>query len=710
VQRDFSLLQTKIDFLERDDLDLRNRSLRQARNVQATISGAVEARPGTQFIREIPNGTTLWEEIWPENDVKRFVYASDTDLYVMEEDGTIDFTTSSVGWTSADDLWMAKFRDQVVIGHPTTGMQVLSYNGGAWSLDDWTFATTSQGESAQPFWSFNPGTSITPSADSGSITVTATAPVFTAAHVGSTIRYAGSQIEITGYTSATEVDGTVSDANLPPSYAITFNWEARAFFTAGNIVICADSGFQGVIAQVAFLPGSPAVETVYVVALNQLKPEVGEILSGPSFSDEIVSVTEEGTPRPTSFWDESLMSDARGWPGSGAAASGRMIFCNFPELPDVIVGSSVRAINDIEIGAADDDGFARREGDGSPRFLHAINAGDLLLLADRGLYVVPLREGAALSPTTFNAELFDHRGASSVKPALVGRGIVFGEAGGRKVGFAYLDGNVVLKWNVRTISEMYDDIITEPVHICGPAADNSLPERYLIITNADGTAAAMRYFGSLDEATTGFSLWRTNDPDNFLGFAPIFGGYYAIVDRDVDGSTKYYIEKLDADTYVDCAKFTAAGVQPDMSHLRGETIQFYDNGYDLGDRVMPVSGAMGDQPDMADGGQAGLAIVSTVAPWPKAVTDSMRDGRFPTRTFMFHVSVQGTGLFDATCNNHTRTLGGYDVGSDLSEPPPVRTKPYRIPFFGRSFHPLMVVKKVRPGPFKILQVGQEVQY
>ena len=349
----------------------------------------------------------------------------------------------------------------------------------------------------------------------GNITVTASGPVWTPAYVGQRIRYGNREILITGYTSTTVLSGTVI-SKLPPSFDITV--ASVSSFLVGQPVIGADTNYQGIITAI--------VGSVLSVATTEFYdgPDVNEMLNGPNGGSK-VSAKSVISPVTSPIWDEPLMSPLRGYPRAGDSANGRLALVDFPLVPDLVALSSARCITDWSVGARDDDAITRQVGEISPRFLHIINAGDLLLFSDRGLYYVPLRDKGILTPSTFAAVAFDNRAANSVRPVRVDDGVVFVEGSGETVSAALLDGNIYLKWSVRPISNFHSNLVKTPKKLCGPPIYSNSPDKYLFVVNGDGTIAvvSLQEFG---QETVGFVPWETNGA--FVNVAP-FGGYWAML-------------------------------------------------------------------------------------------------------------------------------------------------------------------------------------
>jgi hypothetical protein len=640
---------------------------------------------------------------------------NDTSLQIIDNAANLIQTISGVAWSDASTVWVEPFREQTVIGCPE-GLFVLAYDG-TWTLAAFVFAEAAGTEVAQPYWSFRGDTQIRPSGLTGSVTVTATQPVFSAGYVGLRVRYNFREILITGYTSPTLVTGTVI-SSLPPSFNLVV--QSGSSFRVGDAIIGADTDYQGVVVGITG-------NTITVTTTSFFDgPDVDEIVTGPSGGSKVVSKVQL-SPEPSPIWDEPLFSPVRGYPRAGASAAGRLWLIDHPFIPDLVCASSVRGITDFEAGAEDDDAIVRQIGDNAPRLLHIVNAGDLLLFSDRGCYFVTIRDGSLITPTTFNAIRFDDRSANAVRPVRVQDAVVFIQSSGEEVAAASLSGDFYSKWGVRTISTYHAHLVKSPVKLCGPSLFSPEPEKYMFVINGDGTVAAMSWFADFDAENVGFLPWET--AGDYVSFSPCFGGYWAIVDRDIDGTTSRFLEKMDQTALVDCATaitqsavLTVNGADLDVNGgtltvtalaalpFAGATVRCYSGGWDLGDHEVAGDGTIAGSEDFPDDAFAGFNFETRVLMWPQEWIESERAGLLKARVVQGSVSVQSTGLFQIRANKNTRTRGGYAFGDDLSEAPPLRTEVVRFPVTGVRDHPEIEVIKPGPTQFSVLAITQEARY
>lgn len=692
TQRDFTLGVLNEDFLEGDDLEARQRSMRGGLNVRITSSRTPKGRAGTFYRASVGTAEDVIE-IRPATSLAFGLIVKDTSLDIIDQNANVVQTFASVPWSDASGVWVESFRERTVIGGETF-LYVLTYTAGTWALAPWTFQTIAGGEIAQPYWAYRTDRTIQPSAVTGNITVTASGSLWTAAYVGQRIRYGGREITITGYVSPTVLNGTVV-SRLPPSFDITV--ASSASFRVGDAVVGKDTNYQGLVIAIAG-------NVLSCVTLEFFDgPDVNEYLAGPSGSSK-VSAKSTVSPLTSPIWDEPLMSPLRGYPRAGSSANGRLALCDFPLVPDMVAASSARDITDFEVGADDDDAIARQMGENSPRFLHIINAGDLLLFSDRGLYYVPIRGNGILTPSNFAAVAFDNRAANSVRPVKVDDGVVFVEGSGETISAALLDGNINLKWTVRPISNFHSHLVKTPKKLCGTPIYSNSPDKYLFVVNSDGTVAVVSWLQEFGQESVGFVTWETNGA--MVNVAPIFGGYWAIVDRIIGSNMTRTLEEFTEDSLLDCAAIYAPG---QVSHLAGEAVHIWNNGWYGGTTTVTAAGAVVDNGNLLDGCQIGYHFDARVEPWPVENIQSERAGMLSVRLIRGSVSVLDTISFQCRTNRTIKTIEAYKAGDDLSQPPSAKTELFRFNVIGNRDHPEIEIIKHIPGPFHVLAISQEVQ-
>ena len=152
MQRAFTFMELREDFLERDDVEVRGQSLRGALNMKALQTGAAEARPGLHYVRGLPDADDIFE-IRPATGVKFGLVIYDDKLQIFNVNGDLEYQNIDVPWTDAGDVWINTFRAKTIIGSESAGIYILEYGNGNWTFSEFTFADSSGGELSQPIGS-----------------------------------------------------------------------------------------------------------------------------------------------------------------------------------------------------------------------------------------------------------------------------------------------------------------------------------------------------------------------------------------------------------------------------------------------------------------------------------------------------------------------------------------------------------------------------
>lgn len=707
-QNDFSRAAIRPEFLEADEDPIRQRSYRDGGNVRPTARKGLKRRPGLYREADLAGtalvgGTVSIKPVEGEEFVLVFVSGG---VEIYDSTGALDASFSSLPWTEAP--WVASAGEQTFIGGDHN-IYVLQFDGGSWSIGVMDFADLPSGALAQPYYKFADGISITPSARTGSITVTASAAVFSASYIGLRIRYMDKEIEITGYTSATVVTGTVLE-KLPPSFDITVN-NAEGF-EPGEVVEGADTGWNGYVTSV-----NTGTNVVKAVSLSGYEgPLATETLVGPNTKSAISAKSYAG-PYASPYWTEPVISVVRGYARSGAIVNGRLILSDFESVPDLISASSSRALNDFETGLEDDDAILRRVGDAGRRVRHVINAGDLVILTDNGSYYINARDNTEITPANFAPTKFDSRSAGSARPVFVDNAVLY--TNGQDVLAAVLTGNVYLNWAVIVASDGYDGMFGGVEAFSVPGPDFSNEDRAVLMVMDDGTINAMYFNASFEDF--GIFQWdfgaeantlRGSDECNILGAAAIGGAFWATTERRMTGAgaDSYFLERFSALAFLDFATQVTGGSVVDLSAYAGAQITLTSGDSYLGtfDSDSAAEAYVADYPTAATI-DAGLAWGPYVQPWPFEIINSPRNGMIRARTIRVGVSVRDTTNFFVQRNSTKSSVAAYSFGDDLSEPPPRKTAVYRFPVFGNRDHPEIIIGQDVPGPFEVSAYIAEVQ-
>ena len=296
-QRDrFAAGELQSNYLNRYD-DISQQGLKRGRNVVILNSGTAVRRPGSaQLAAQAALRIHSFDGIL--SDVHD-LYFYDQRVEIRDKDGALVQNVTSAPWATADieTMQLTEVEDSIVIASASFFPQVLSYDGTNWSLANMTFFTGIGGSVRQPYYRYaDRGVTIQPSGTSGSITITASASVFTSDHVGTRIRYLGKEIEITAFTSGTQVTGTVT-GSLYPTYSVVV--ASGAGFSVGQLVEGEDSQVRGVVSAVA----GNTLTVLMTEGYDNFDATTPEDLIGPE-SKSTISTSTATTAAATLQWDE----------------------------------------------------------------------------------------------------------------------------------------------------------------------------------------------------------------------------------------------------------------------------------------------------------------------------------------------------------------------------------------------------------------------
>ena len=718
-QRDFSWGVIDGDFIERSDTEIRARSVMAGKNLVIQKSGSLTQRDG--FTDLIGTDAEQIHEINPDDGLRFGILFTAGKLLIVNDEGEtqVQFTGQAWGADDLPEMWVASQREDTLFGAPGLPIHVLHYDDGVWELGEMAFNQGPGSTLEQPYWPFNPGVTITPSALTGSITIAASDPVFTAAYVGLRIRYEGREILVTSYSNPSKISGTVQQ-KLPPTHRYTVG--DASGFSIGEVVSGTDTSAE---ARIVAISGND-VDAIVTSRLEGF--DVAEDLVGPSHSSTISARNTSVTPAASEGWDEPLFSSIRGYPGWGTFHQNRLVLVNLPQMASGVVMSTTSTFNSFKVGSNDADAIVDRirAADG-PRILFAISAEDLLFIMDKGCYYQITRDGTAITPTGFSPIKFDSVGAADVRPVQINDGVAFVDRGGESIMGAVLRGEQFRAWTSINISEAAQDLFNGPITLGTTEFDDSRPERYVYTVNSDGTAVILRL--DRESGVAGWIPWDTDG--SFVWMASIFGRIHALVDRTINGSTARRLERLTPGLYLDAARSlidngevllatdaglilaTAAGLElvadpGSAAHLAGTTAHLWNSGRYDGTLTVDAAGEIDDLPALENDAVIGRTFDATISPWPPEVHDAKEVGFKDQAWSRIAVAVKDTIAFSVG----DERIEAYDSDDDVTAAPSRKSGRYIMPVQKseeRGDGPQTVtIDRGDPGPFTVTAIFCEV--
>lgn len=225
----------------RNDLKSYGNALEKATNVVCQPQGGITRRPGTRYITALPNsgtesaanGSRFVSFEFSTSDSYMLCFTHNR-MYVFKNGSLVSningtgnpYLVTTVGSSVLNDMCWTQSADTLIVTQETIA-PVKIVRGG--SDSSWTASTLAF--SSIPKYAFsvtitNPAATLTPSSVSGKITLTASAGVFNAGHVGQYINATPQgRAKIVAYTSSTVVNAVTEFPFFNTSAIASGSWE-----------------------------------------------------------------------------------------------------------------------------------------------------------------------------------------------------------------------------------------------------------------------------------------------------------------------------------------------------------------------------------------------------------------------------------------------------------------------------------------------------
>lgn len=211
------------ELLGRGDLRAFENGARRLRNVFIQPTGGLARRPGLRHVASLPGPARLIAFEFNTEQTYLMVLTAGA-LRVFQGDAVVAMLAGPWAAAMLPQIGFTQSADTLLLTHPEMVPQRVTRTAAGWTIDAWSFLR-------EPFFRFaDPAVTLAPSATSGSVTLTASAPVFTAGHVGARLRIGGRRVLVTGVTGGLQAAATVEEAL--DGTAATADWDEAAFSAA----------------------------------------------------------------------------------------------------------------------------------------------------------------------------------------------------------------------------------------------------------------------------------------------------------------------------------------------------------------------------------------------------------------------------------------------------------------------------------------------
>lgn len=717
AQRDFSSGEVDANAKRRDDVERLKAGARQMLNWRGLESGAIEVRPGRSALAPTDGIRTELLRVSSAPDL--WITFSTGKLTICDLTGTVIATNTSASylWTDATigQVSWCVAENNIVICYPGMQPQMAIWNGSAFTFQAYTFKT-GLGVTMMPFFRFSvPGAALfydVPAVGAG-VTLGCDEDYFTNAMIGSTLSILGQQCTITAVAGPRSATVTVS-TRLPDVMACVV--ASIAPFTVGQVAQFVDQNFKMEIR--AIDPTTNTIAGTLLSAITMTVTSGVDTLVGPlgSSATSALNTISSGS---TIQWQEEFMGPLRGWPASCFYDNNRLGFCDFPQRPDAILWSAVSDYQNcwVDSLAAGLQPAAGAEANSAmlefisarPHVKYVAGWGDEFVFTDLGVYQIPISATNPLKPGSVQFIPVGDGGCASIRPALARDAILFVNAGLTRVSALLRTGSLTTPYILQDVTEYHSHLLNSPVALAVSTGDGEYPERYVYVTNSDGTVIVGKF--TQDKQFVGWAPWSGRGLVRWvssIGTRVLSCVYY--------GPQNGVIELEDSTLYLD-GVIPVNNVPPAMvwaGHgpcwmYESATVTLMDGLLDMGERSVDASGNIilisGDDlssPTL----MAGAIFTQTLEPFvPQAQGgQDVKQRQRRRRIARAMVTVQNATAF--TWGDRDIPAFLFNEATDVA--PPLRETTYSARTRGRDFDPRITLEKARPGPLTVLEIGIEV--
>ena len=606
LQNDFTSGELDPKLRGRTDIRQYSSGLSTAQNVTIQPQGGAKRRDGTKFVAELDSGAANAVRMvsfeFSVDDSYMLVFTPGK-MYVFKDKALVtningsgnDFATVSaltaailpeVNWVQSADTVVMVHEDLEPIKIVRGG------NDATWTISTIAFSHI-------PYYAFtlnidSPQYTITPSAVSGNITITASSVTTDTgtAQAGTTTTITlkaatsytsddqcnGLSIHLTSGTGSgqhrhiTDYDATTKIATVYPAFDTapdaTTQYSVKAF-------------------------GEDSVEEYFVAKNGFGRARITEYVSDTSVKAFVVIPFFDTSALTSSNWEieygyEEVWSSARGWPRSATFHEGRLYFGGSKSRPSTLWGSRVSDFFNFDQGQSLDDASIDVTLDtGTFNAIVDIFSGrNLQIFTTGGEFTVPQSLGNPITPSNI---IVKQQTSFGMKPGIrlqnVDGGTLYIQRQGRALQeFLFSDG--VDAYASTKISLLSSHLLKTPEEMAVRVSTSTDEGDRLLIVNADdGTIACYTLLRS--QQVVAPSEWTTDG--EFVNIGVDIDDIYTVVKRNVNSSDVYYVEVFDDTLLLDCAKTGGAGASTTVDHLEGETIKIIRDGILEADQTVPAS-------------------------------------------------------------------------------------------------------------------------
>jgi len=579
-----SFLSGELDpkILSRVDLAAYGQGLKKARNVIPLNQGGIERRGGTLYRADLGQASRL--ETFIFNQSQEYIFAfQNTQLKIYSTNGTLLQTITGCAWTTSNlsELNYTQQGDTMIVVHEDFVPQIIQRTGATtFTKSAFSFKQSQNGaDTYQPYFKFADDSitlDINTTTAGAGVTCTTSSAYFTSSYVGMKLRYQGSELTVTGYTSPTVVTATLEKdieieldedpfATQQGSGVVKVTHVQHGFSTGDSITI---SGAEDIFDDTgAGLAQGNLNGTFNITVVDDNHYEFTAAASDTateSVDGGGVRVIISGHP-PTTQWDEQVFSSVNGFPKTASFHEQRLFFGGVTALPDGIQASKVADFYNFDVGDAEDSDSVQIQiaSDQINEIRHMVSSKVLEIFTNTGEFYLKPPVSKPITPTDIQIIRQSSLGTQlKGMPKRFDGATIFIQNNGKTVReFFYNSGTEDFSSN--SISLLSSHLISSPTDNATITSLGDRTEQFYMIVNDDGTLAI--FTSQRSEKIAGWMLWTTDGVIESV--ASTSDTIYVAVKRTVNSIDYYNLEQFSSTSFdlpTDCSvtKTVSGSYQP----------------------------------------------------------------------------------------------------------------------------------------------------
>jgi hypothetical protein len=525
---------------------------------------------------------------------KMYVFKNGTQITNINGSGNDFLTVAALTSAIIPTMNWVQSADTVIVVHEDLApLKILRGAGDSdWTASDLDFVFIPK--YAYTLNTDSPQYTITPSATSGNITITASSVTTDTgtAQAGTTTTI--TLKNATSYTSDDQCNGFsihLTGGAGSGQYRHISDYDATT--KVATVYPAFDPAPDGTTSYSIHAFGEDSVDE-YFNAINGFgRVRITEYVSNTSVKAYVEIPFFDTSALTSGDWEleygyEEAWSAARGYPRSVTFHEGRLFFGGLKNRPSTLYGSRVSDFFNFNPGESLDDAAVEATLDtGTFNAIVDIYSGRHLQIFTTGSeFYVPQTLDNPITPSNL---IVKHQTSFGTRPGVrlqnVDGATLFVQRQGKSLQeFIYSD--AVQAYTSAKISLLSSHLLKSPGEMAVRVSTSTDEgDRLLIVNDDDGSIACYTLLRSQNVIAP--SEWITDG--QFLNIGVDVDDIYTVVKRTVNSVDVYYVELFDSDTLLDSVKSGGAAASVTMDHLEGETVKIIRDGIIEPDQIVPAS-------------------------------------------------------------------------------------------------------------------------